>query len=296
MHGTRVLIALAVVGVTLSGCAVAGSRPSKPNPPASPSPWLSGDNGIASMPPDQIAELAARTLNTAASVHLTGWVQDAGEQRFAVDVVTQGSNDGAGTGTVDGDAVTVVRVGGYNYAKADRHFWAIADVGRNHHARVGTGADGNYVRASVTSGDLAALAKFIDIHLALVDQLTAMTAVTRGASQTINGTPTIAITDPDVGTFYIATAPQPGPSRMRRPRSRSTNNRTPAGCRAATAPPSTSIIHIRVWSTPTRTYHCDRPASPRDASPPRSRPITCPPTASTDQPPTRSGRPGRPSR
>jgi hypothetical protein len=209
MRGTRVLIGLAVVGVTLSGCAVAGSTPSTPNPPASPSPWPSGDNGISSMPADQIAELAARTLNTVASVHLTGWVQDEGEQRSDVDVITRGSSDGAGTGTVDGDTVTVVRVGGYNYAKADRHFWAIADVGRNHDAHVGTAADGKYVRASVTSGDLAALAKFIDIHLALVDQLTAMTAVTRGASQTINGVPTIAITDPDMGTFYIATQGPP---------------------------------------------------------------------------------------
>jgi hypothetical protein len=111
-------------GITLAGCAAAGSTPSTPNPSASPSASPSGDNGISSLPADQIARLAARALETAASVHLTGFVQDEGEQRFDVDVVTRGTADGVGTATVDGNTVTVIRVHGYNYAKADRRFWA----------------------------------------------------------------------------------------------------------------------------------------------------------------------------
>jgi hypothetical protein len=82
MHRTRVLIGLTVLGITLADCAAASSTPSTPNPSASPSPWPSGDNGISSLPADQIAQLAAQALATAASVHLTGFVQDEGEQRI----------------------------------------------------------------------------------------------------------------------------------------------------------------------------------------------------------------------
>jgi hypothetical protein len=209
MRGTRVLIGLTVLAITLAGCAAAGSTPSTPDPSASPSAWPSGDNGISSLPANQIARLAAQALETADSVHLTGFVQDEGEQRFDVDVIARGTTDGAGTATVDGNTVTVIRVDGYNYAKADRRFWATYDVGRNHDAQVGTAADGKYVRASLTSADLAALAKFIDMPRALVDQLVAMPAVTRGPRLTINGVPTIAITGPDLGTFYIATQGPP---------------------------------------------------------------------------------------
>ena len=209
MRGTRVLIGLTVVAIMLAGCAAAGSTPSTPNPSASPSAWPPGDNGISSLPADRIARLAARALETADSVHLTGFVQDEGEQRIDIDVVTRGTTDGVGTATVDGNTVTLIRVDGYNYAKADARFWATYYVGRNHDAHVSTASDGKYVRASLTSADLAALAKFIDLPRALLVQLVTIPAVTRGARQPINGVPTIAITGPDLGTFYIATQGSP---------------------------------------------------------------------------------------
>jgi hypothetical protein len=149
-------------------------------------------------------------------VHMRGTVSDGATQVTTVDVVATGTGDARCTVVEGRETLDVVRVGGMDYIRTSERVWSsLRTPGFIDPAKV-TRADGRYVRAPMRMPELGALIKFLDASRSLADELVNTETATTGATVTINGVPTVAVTAVTpglsplpIGTIYVATVGEP---------------------------------------------------------------------------------------
>lgn len=221
MRPSRLLAAAAIaVAALTTSCAKAGTGTGSGTPEsalgapvtsAAPKPT---DNGVATLTATQILARAKTAFQRSGSVHVKGSGFSDGDQ-FALDMRIKGSAGGTGTLTINQQILTLTRIGGTLYVKADEAFWrsqtGSADAGRL--------LAGKYLKASMRDPNYAALGTFTDLAGVADGILTTAGPLTKGARRTIAGTPAIALVDrgKDGGTMYVALQGPPVPLRLDAP-------------------------------------------------------------------------------
>jgi len=122
----RVVVpAAALAAVALAGCGSSSSSPARPSPSsagASSAPVASANlNGEQAKPAQQVLADAKSALFNAPSVHVKGTQTQAGKSQ-KLDVQFQGE-DAAGTITIAGIPLNIVKTAGKVYVKAPAPFW-----------------------------------------------------------------------------------------------------------------------------------------------------------------------------
>lgn len=118
---------VALVAVGLAGCGSSSGSSGKPAPSgsggaSSASAAAASSNGEQSKTPQQVLADAKSALFNAQAVHVKGTESQQGQTQM-LDVQFQGE-DTAGTLTISGITLNVVKTGGKVYLKAPEQFWA----------------------------------------------------------------------------------------------------------------------------------------------------------------------------
>jgi hypothetical protein len=201
---TATMLAAAAL-VLLAGC---GSNDSAGAGPAgSAGPTTPAGNGVESKTPKEIIAAAKDALSHADSVHVAGTATGDG-QSVTIDVKIKGSAGGAGSITLEGKKVDILRVGRTVYMKADQAFWT-SITGNAQAAKL---LNGKYLKSTTSDQKLKQIAAFTDVSGLADGVLKAEGTVTKGDKKTVNGTEAIGLVDSaGGGTLYVATTGKPYP-------------------------------------------------------------------------------------
>ena len=185
----RLPIGLVSVALLAAGCGGGGSK----------------SNGEADKTAKEIVADAKAAAKKASSVHYSGSIAQSGTP-LKVDIRIDGTKGGAGSITIQGAPVEIVRVGNEAYLKGSAAFYKQI---------AGTAAaqllNGKWLKGSATSGELAALAELTDINQLFEAALNPDGTITKGKETTVDGQKVIAIQSSEGGTLYVATTGEPYP-------------------------------------------------------------------------------------
>jgi hypothetical protein len=216
MRAVRKIALLVTVVALLGACTTTtGGTGTATTTPTTPAPT---DNGIAALPVADILTKTTTALKGASSVHIKGQI-NTGSENIGVDLTVNLARDGVGSLTINGQNLQVTKLGTQVYFKADAGFWEQNIPGAQGQAAA-TLLAGKYLSAPTTDPKFGSFASFF----ALVDQFDFATGAksataTKGQTQTINGTPAIALVESgsDGGTLWVATQGDPFPVRLEGP-------------------------------------------------------------------------------
>jgi hypothetical protein len=159
----RVLVLAGSVAVLLAGCGGSSKTPtattvtSTVETTTSPEPYAPLPNGEAAKFPDAIVDDAIAAASKATTVHIVGSVSNAGRPlKLNLNLTT--GRGGAGTVSVSGLTFDIVRIGATSYFKGGPAFWSHFGG-----SKIGTAANGRWVEASATTGDLASFTPLTDV-------------------------------------------------------------------------------------------------------------------------------------
>ena len=203
-----VLLSGCGAGSTISGSGSPATARKSPSPTASPTP---AGNGIDALTPEQVVVKARAAMIAAKSVRVKGNVVD-GTEKLTFDMRLQKAGSvAAGTMTISGQGVELLRLGKIVYMKASAGFWK---------AQGGTAAAaamfaGKYVKLPMTGADMQDFAQFTDIGLFAKNVLESsdMGGVTKTKPATVNGVRALGLKDTD-GVLYVALDGAPYPIRL----------------------------------------------------------------------------------
>jgi hypothetical protein len=200
----RVLVPLALAAL-LAGC----SPPSNSPPVATSAPIVDvpTQNGIASLPPEEIVTRAQAALGKVGSYRMKGEITLNG-QVTKIDLQNGGENV-KGTIEVDGQGMEILRIGKDLYLKASERFWKTFTP-ESVHNMVPLLAD-KYVKVDATNESFSALTETFDVS----EIVKVGGKVTAATPTIVNGTPAIGLVSEDErSTLYIATVGEPTPLRI----------------------------------------------------------------------------------
>lgn len=208
-NGRRALVAAAVL---LALASMAGCRGTTPAPEApvvsatataSPTPTVSSI--ITNRDADAIRDAAVINLATATSVHMKGYVTTQSGKKENIDLLLSG-RDGRVVLTDDEGPLELLRIGDFLYVKGTREYWRPS----------GSAAvrlmDGKYLKTPTTEKHFASFNNFFDAGQFMPGQ-----HLQKGQLVEVNGTPAIALVDPDPkrgGTLFVASQGIPYPLRI----------------------------------------------------------------------------------
>jgi predicted small secreted protein len=210
MRAARYLIPLAVVAALVAGC---NSKSGNGGTVTPTTPAVLADNGIASLPVQQILEKALAALKAAKSVHIKGDIKT-GDGLISIDLTLTDTKDGVGTMSMSGQTVQLTKVGTDVYMKADAGFWKqfAGDQG----GVIATLLAGKYLKASTTDAQFGSMASFFDF----AESLDMQGEGTVGETKAINGINAVSVKEKSAespGTLWIATQGEPYPLRLEGP-------------------------------------------------------------------------------
>jgi hypothetical protein len=165
----------------------------------------SKSNGEEDKTAKEILADAKAAAKKASSVHFHGSIVESGTP-LKVDIRIDSAKGGAGSMTIQGAKVEIVRIGNEAYLKGSTAFYTqIAG------AVAAQLLKGKWLKGSATSGDLAALAALTDINKLFEAALKPTGTITKGKETTVDGQKVIGVNSSDGGTLYVATTGEPYP-------------------------------------------------------------------------------------
>ena len=184
---------LALAAVALAGCGGGGGG---------------DDNGVADKTTDEICADSRAAAKSADSVHVTGSVDNEGDQ-LEIDMHIVEGKGGAGREVTGGQSFDIVRAGDKVYIKGDDAFWK------------GIGGDaavqlfhGKWLVAGTTEEDFATFVPLTDMDQFFEGVLGDKQSLEKGDETDVDGTSAIAVEDPGKGTLYVATEGEPYPLKV----------------------------------------------------------------------------------
>jgi hypothetical protein len=166
----------------------------------------SPSNGVASKTPTEILAAAKSAADGAASVHVAGSIESAG-QPISLDMELVADKGGRGQLELGGLGIQLLDLDRTVFVKGNAAFYSHF---------LGAGAPGQlrgrWLKASAKSGTLAQLASLADLHEVIDTALEDHGTLSRAAPTTIDGKRALGITDSaDGGTLYVAATGAPYP-------------------------------------------------------------------------------------
>jgi len=205
MRTVRILILAAVATAVLTGCrssATPSPAASGPTPPT-PTAVSTGDNGIYALPANEIAARAADAVDTNSFVRMKTTPGNAGAD--TVELLKLNNVEGQCVVTRGADQIELIRLGKYEYIKADTSYWIALGLSQAEAER----ASGKYVRAPMGTGAMPCVSMPNIIWELLIGDVTGPPTVTKGKPALVNGVPTIAITVSGEHTMWVALTGEP---------------------------------------------------------------------------------------
>jgi hypothetical protein len=191
----RLLPALALAVLALAAGAGCGSSSSG-----------SADNGVAAKSPVEILNVTKTAADSASAVHVSGSLV-AGGSPITLDLSLVRGKGGKGKISENGLSFELIQLNGTAYISGSAEFY-------KHFAGGAAAAllQGKWLKASSTSGSLAALASLTDLQKLIDTALARRGILVKGSKTTISGQPAIPVTDTSQnGSLYVATTGQPYP-------------------------------------------------------------------------------------
>ncbi len=186
---------------TASGASSATAASTSSNP---------ADNGVSAKSADRIVAAAETAAKSAKSVHVSGAVNNGGQQ-IALDLDLAAGQGGRGSIAVSGASIQIVTIKSTVYLKASPKFWSL--VGN---AQVGQLLKNRWLKAPATTG-VNSFTQFTDLQQLFKQLLASHGKLTKGPAATVDGQSVIGIRDATKGgTLYVATKGQPYPVRVSR--------------------------------------------------------------------------------
>ena len=205
------VVAAVAAAVVLAGCGSTEESgtgtPASAGATAAPTTTAPADNGVAALSAEQIIGKAEAALAGARYARIAGSGQEDGS-RLRIDM-RYGPDLATGTFTVDGQPLTIRRIGQTVYLKGGAAFWA--DDGADD-ATVAKLAD-KYLKVDADDNRFTDLTDFTDLKQAAYDFLQPDGAVGKGNKTNVGGTPAIEVVDKgkEGGTLTVATTGTPYP-------------------------------------------------------------------------------------
>ncbi|TWP39065.1 hypothetical protein [Leekyejoonella antrihumi] len=215
---SRTCVLTVVVAAGLVGCGSSGSGPSGPvssgsssgsgssSSPASSGPSSTGSSaaaaggGEAGKSATQVFADAKSALFNAKSVRVSGTVIDHGQQQ-KVNLRFQGDNT-AGTETIGGMVINIVKIGSTAYIKAPASFWTKTAGSK------AAGLAGKWIKSTGTSNALGALT----LQSLAADLNSSGSPIRSGITHTtLHGKKALTLTQKDGSTLTVADAASPVP-------------------------------------------------------------------------------------
>ncbi|MDX6287810.1 MAG: hypothetical protein QOG53_3295 [Frankiales bacterium] len=168
------------------------------------------DNGVANLTATEILARAKAALESAPSVHLKG-VRKAGSDTYEIDLRIAQDSTAAGSITIKGDRVEIIRIGETFYVKAPAEFYTKSGAP----AVAAQLLTGKYLKAPVSNPQFAQFTTFSDLKALASDFLKPEGDVTKIEGKKVRGRDTVGLRDlvdgKDSGTLYVATKGPPYP-------------------------------------------------------------------------------------
>jgi hypothetical protein len=201
-------MSLAAAAILVTGC---GSAADQPEVTATTSRALA-PNGVEKLSAAGIVAKARKAAGQASAVRVKGDITEDG-QRIRFDIRLLADRGGAGTLTVRGGSVRIIRIKTRVYMKGDSAFWT---------ATAGPAAAklfvGKWLRGSTSEPDMAGLIFLTDIDTLMTDLFkdTRGEVLRKGREQRTDGRRAITVTDKsaDGGVLYVALDGKPYPLRI----------------------------------------------------------------------------------
>ncbi len=188
--------------------ALASARPSAPPLRARAGGASAGSkaNPLATLSAEQIARKAVADLNTAAAVHVTGWITDSGQRTGINLTLVHGKGCDGNMSMKKGGSYLLIMIGKALWLKPDETFWK--SVGSKDPAVLKILA-GKYMKTS-TKGGLSALGQLCDPSKLFGPSFENPTGIVKGKNATISGRPALEIKDAKgSGTAYVSVSARP---------------------------------------------------------------------------------------
>jgi hypothetical protein len=171
----------------------------------------SSSNGLASKSPEDIQSAMIDALKSAKSVHLKGDMTQDGE-RVEMDLQLTNTGEASGTITSEGNAISIIRVDGDFYMKADADAWE----GLSGSADAAALLSGKWLKVPGGDEDFSDFEDLTDLSK-LAGNMTAEGKLTKQpGTKTVNGKKAIVLEDEseDMGLLYVAATGTPYPLRV----------------------------------------------------------------------------------
>ena len=207
------VVSAAVAAALLAGCGGSGggaatpaATPSSPAAPASSSPAPSSPAAapspstgvLADASAGEILAAAQKAFASAPSVRLAGTVTDSG-QKIGIDLRIKKGAGAAGTLTLGGKPVSILRIGSSAYIRGSSAFYAgLMDAST---ARL---LAGKWLKMSSSSKDFASLLQLTDLQTFAKGVFTPTGAVGKGAVTRYAGRRVVELRDGDGSTLDVA--------------------------------------------------------------------------------------------
>ena len=168
----------------------------------------SSSNGVADKTPTQILTEAKQAARDAGSVHVSGSITDQGTT-IGVDLHI-GKTAGAGSITLHGSKIDLVRAGDTVYIRAPASFYTSLGAG----AAAGQLLDGKWLKASAKSKEFSDLAQLTALDAFTAQALKPDGTVSKGDETTVDGQKVIQLKSSKGGSLFVATTGKPYPVQL----------------------------------------------------------------------------------
>jgi hypothetical protein len=167
----------------------------------------SSSNGESGKPAQQIVQDAVKAAQSANSVRMSGSIPGPSSS-LSVDLRVAKPSSATGTIALEGNNVTIVRVGDTVYLNGDRGFWT-----RLLGAAAGKRFAGRWLKASASASNVAGFARLTDINQFFKGAVQSHGTLVKKGTKTFDRRQVIAIVDTGQGggTLYVAAQGKPYP-------------------------------------------------------------------------------------
>jgi hypothetical protein len=170
--------------------------------------WASGNLGSKSA--GQITSASIKAGKSAKSVTIKGSVADSG-QTISLNITDLANGNGAGSITIGGQTIQLVKLGNSSYFKADTAFWQ-----KNGGSGAAQLLANRWVKSPTSGSDSigSSFNQFLSIKGFLSSLSSSTGTLSKGGTSTVNGHKVYVINSSEGGSLYIAAIGKPYPVKI----------------------------------------------------------------------------------
>lgn len=195
----------------VAGCGGGGDDPPVPAAPPVSTSTTTSSTALAGLTADQVLAKVKTAAQAATSVRVKGEISQQG-QKIDIDLKLTGIARGAGTLTLDGGRIDIVRIGNDIYFKADEK--TLRQTVAQGDEKLIKLIAGRYIKASITTPGFENFAGLLDLVAFEKGVLSPDGTISRTAGKPVGGVPTVGLKDNDAadgGVLYVSDRGEPYP-------------------------------------------------------------------------------------